>query len=237
MSETVAVSPEERAALLAAYEGLRVADVRDGLDTLGLHFTGSVAPHIRPLFRTRAFGLARTARYLPYQGTVPKLPPDEYGEWVTDYYRRVCPYPWMERIVPGDFCVLDQSGADCGLMGSENTLAGLRHGARGYVTNGGVRDTDEIILQQVPFWSAFCSQKMVQGRIQFDALDVPVPIGGVTVNPGDVVVGDGDGLIVVPRKLALEVARYASAELRRDMQRRREHYQALHRPPDVSVGG
>jgi len=227
----------ERGELLAAYEGLRVADVRDGLDTMGLHRTGSMAPTIRPLWRTRAIGLARTCRYAPYRGSVPDLAPDEYWEWVGRYYREVCPYPWMEKIEPGDFIVIDQGGVDAGLMGSNNTLDGLRRGARGYVTSGGVRDTDEIIRQRVPFWSAFCSQSMVQGRLQFEAMDVPVSVGGVPVHPGDVVAADGDGVIVVPRAAALEVARHAHAEHRRDMAARRKHYDALGLKPDETVLG
>jgi regulator of RNase E activity RraA len=111
----------------------------------------------------------------------------------------------------------------------------VKSGAVGYVSNGGVRDTDEIILQGIPFWSAFCSQKMVQGRLRFDAMDVPVSVGGVTVKPGDVVLGDGDGVIVVPRELARDVAVYAKRELQHDKKIRRGLYEALNRPLDDSV--
>jgi len=226
---------EQRREVLAAYEDLRVADVRDGMDTMGMHFVGSMSPAIRPLWRTRAFGIARTVRYLPYEGTVPQLSPEEYWKWVGEYYRDVCPYPWIAELTDGDFAVIDQSGVDAGLMGSANTLSGVRNGVRGYVTNGGVRDTDEIILQGVPFWSAMCSQSMVQGRLQYDAHDVPVAVGGVTVRPGDVVVADGDGVIVVPGKAALDVARHAHAEHDRDKVSRRKHYDALGKEPDETV--
>ena len=89
-------------------------------------------------------------------------------------------------------------GVNAGLMGSENTLTGLRRGARGYITSGGVRDTDEVILQKVPFWAKIIAQSMVQGRLQYAGRNEPVCVGGVTVQPGDVVVADGDGVIVVP---------------------------------------
>lgn len=224
-----------REALLKAFEDLRVADVRDGMDTLGLHAIGSMDPTIRPLWRTRVYGIARTVRYLPFAGRLPDLRGDEYWEWSGSYYRDVCPYPWMDELQPGDLAVIDQSGVNAGLMGSSNTLTGLRRGARGYVSNGGVRDTDEIILQKVPFWSSFCSQSMVQGRLQYDAHDVPVSVGGVTVDPGDVVVADGDGVIVVPQDVALEVARYAHAEHARDRAARRAEYDALGMPLDDTV--
>jgi regulator of RNase E activity RraA len=227
----------DRDDLLNRYAGLRVADVRDGLDTLLRHQTGSMSPDIRPLWRTRAWGLARTCRYVAWDGSVPDLSPEEYWQWVDRYYREVCPYPWVEKVQAGDFIVIDAGGVNAGLMGSENTLAGLRRGARGYVTSGGVRDTDEIIRQKVPFWAAVISQSMVQGRLAFDAMDTAVTVGGVTVHPGDVVVADGDGVIVVPHEIAPEVARWAEVEHRRDMKRRRRHYDALGLPPDETVAG
>ena len=226
---------DERQQLLEMYSELRLTDVRDGLDTLLLHHTGSMDPRIRPLERRRAVGFARTARYLPYVGRVPETDAAGYWEWSGSYYRDVCPYPWVERIEPGDFIVIDQSGVDAGLMGSENTLSCLRRGARGFVTNGGVRDTDEIILQQVPFWSRMVSKSMGQARLQFDAMDVPVAVGGVTVRPGDIVVADGDGVVVVPVEYARDVARAAHEEHERDKVSRRKHYEALGWQPDETV--
>ncbi len=229
------MSQDQRQALLAAFEGLRVADVRDGMDWMGLHRMGSLWPSIRPLWRTRAIGLARTARYLPYAQPMPAMTPEQYTEWVGWYYNNVCTYPWMKDIQPGDFCVIDQSGLDVGLMGSHNSLAGIKSGASGFLTNGGVRDTDEVILQEIPFWSAFVSQPMVQNRLQFDGMNVPVAVGGVAVYPGDVVVADGDGVIVVPQAHALDVAKWARRELTNDKQHRRELYEALGRPLDETV--
>jgi 4-hydroxy-4-methyl-2-oxoglutarate aldolase len=224
-----------REALLALYDGLRVADVRDGMDWMMRHHRGSMSPDVRPLFRTRAAGIAKTARYVPYTDPVPEMPPEEYTEWVAWYYREVCPYPWIDDLEDGDFCVIDQSGVDAGLMGSNNSLVGFGKGARGYVTNGGVRDTDELIIQRVPFWSRFISQSMVQGRLQFDAAGVPVVVNGVLVHPGDVVVADGDGVIVVPQDIGFDVARYARQELDHDKIERKRTYQALGMELDHTV--
>ena len=229
------MSDSDKKELLKAYEDLRVADVRDGMDTVLRHYTGSMSPAIRPLFRTQAFGIARTCRYVPFRSNIPELSPDEYWDWCEDYYQNICPYPWTEGITEGDFIVIDQSGVDVGLMGSDNTLNCLRRGARGFVTNGGVRDTDEIIRQKVPFWSLMISQSMVQGRLQFDTKDIPVSVGGVLVHPGDMVVADGDGVIVVPREVAQEVAGHAHAEHQRDKKRRAEHYKSLGWKPDSTV--
>ena len=229
------MSSDERQELLELYKGLRVADVRDGMDWNMMHHYGSMSPDIRPLFRTRAYGIARTARYLPFQGPVPKLTPEEYTEWSGWYYSEVCTYPWMDDVEEGDFIVIDQSGVDVGLMGSSNGLGGIKRGVRGYVSNGSARDTDELILQQVPFWFKFTSQKMDQGRIQFDAKDIPVAVGGVAVYPGDVVMADGDGVIVVPRKIAREVAKYARRELDHDKVDRRKLYEELGMELDETV--
>ena len=229
------MTKEERLELLDLYKDLRVADVRDGMDWMMLHAIGSMSPEIRPLYRTRAIGIARTARYLPYQGSIPKMTPEEYTAWSGWYYNTVCTYPWVKEIEPGDFVVIDQSGVNAGLMGSNNGLECKRNGARGLVSNGGVRDTDELILQEVPFWSRIISQGMVQGRVQFDAKDIPVNVGGVTVNPGDMVVADGDGVIVVPREFARDVARYAHKELASDKVARRKLYETLGMELDDTV--
>ncbi len=229
------MNQKERDELLALYHDLRVADVRDGMDWNMLHFQGSMSPEIRPLWRTRAIGIARTARYVPYNLPIPKLSPQEYTEWVGWYYNNVCTYPWVAEILPGDFVVIDQSDANVGLCGSNNTLECLRLGARGLVSNGGVRDTDEVILQKIPFWSRYSSQSMVQGRLQFDAQNVPVQVGGVTVCPGDMVVADGDGVVVVPHSMAREVAKYAHQEMRSDKASRRKMYETLGMDLDDSV--
>ena len=229
------LSQSARTELLDMFSPLRVADVRDGMDWNMLHYQGSMSPEIRPLFRTRACGFARTARYLPFAGSIPNMKPDEYTEWSGWYYGNVCIYPWIGEIQPGDFIVIDQSGVDVGLMGSNNSLDGVKNGARGYVTSGGMRDTDELILQKIPFWSRMISQGMVQGRLQYDAHNIAVQVGGVTVHPGDMVVADGDGVIVVPLEKAAEVAEYARRELENDKKGRRKLYQALGMKLDDTV--
>jgi regulator of RNase E activity RraA len=159
------VNVARREKLLKLYQDLRVADVRDAMDALMLHRQGSMHHSIRPLWRTRAHGIAATARYLPYRGPRPPEGVKAYAEWSGRYYAEICRYPWVEELTPGDFMVIDCSGVDAGLMGSENTLSCLRRGCRGFVSDAGVRDTDEIVLQQVPFWTARICQSMVQARL------------------------------------------------------------------------
>ena len=218
----------ENKRFLEMYKDVRVADVRDAMDWFGYMNYGSVDPGVRPLFRTLATGIARTARYLPYVGPNVLERDKEYTRWQGLFYRDICTYPWQDVIEDGDFMAIDVSGVNVGLLGSANTLQHKLKGLRGYVINGsGVRDTDECVLQKIPIWSHFIGQAMVQGRIQFEATQVPVNIGGVTVFPGDIIVADGDGVIVVPRGVAETVAKHALFMLKDDMDGRKSLYQRL----------
>jgi len=76
---------------------------------------------------------------------------------------------------------------------------------------------------------------MVQGRLQFEAQDIPVAVNGVLVHPGDVVVADGDGVIVVPRQIAPDVAKYARQELDKDKVTRRGLYEKMGMELDHTV--
>ena len=73
------------------------------------------------------------------------------------------------------------------------------------------------------------------GRNEVESVNRPVVIGGVLVRPGEVVVADGDGMIVVPREKAKEVARYAQTALTKDKEGRRNWYQKLGIPADDSI--
>ena len=211
--------------LLALFKDLRVTDVRDGMDWIGYHHYGTVDHSIRPLFRTSAIGIARTARYIPYEGPVPRCVGDEYTEWVNYYYSEICYDPWCNDIQLGDFICLDVAGIDVGLIGSNNSLSCKKKGAVGFLLNGGgIRDTDEVVLQKIPVWSKFISQPMDQGRIRYLEKDIPIAIGGVAIYPGDVVVADGDGVIIVPRKVAKDVVKYARREQIADKAARKRHY-------------
>jgi regulator of RNase E activity RraA len=232
------MSNQENIELIQKFQGLRVTDVRDGMDWMGYHHYGTVDYSIRPLFRPEAsvIGVARTARYIPYEGPVPGLPPDEYTQWVKMYYSEICYDPWSKDIEPGDFICLDIAGLDVGLLGSNNTLVGKKKGAAGYLLNGGgIRDTDECVMQKIHVWTKHISQPMDQARIRYIEKDIPIAIGGVAVYPGDIVVADGDGVIVVPRKVANDVAKYAWQEASIDKKARKQLYIDLGMKLDKTV--
>lgn len=222
-------------AILEAFKGLRVADVRDGLDWNGMMHYGTVSQNILPLFRTIKIGIARTVKYLPFQGPMPFLTGDKYTEWSRDFYKNTRTFNFFESIEEGDFLCLDQCSMDVGLVGSNSGLEAIRLGAVGWLSNGGVRDTDEMILEKVPFWGTGMSQPMVQGRLIYESEQVPISIGGVVIYPGDVIVADGDGAVVVPRKMAFDVAKYARQELDGDKAGRKKLYEALNMELDSTV--
>jgi len=225
-----------RQEILEMYKDLRVTDVRDGMDWCGYHHYGSVHHSIKGIWQTHAIGFARTARYVPYEGPLPKVTGDEYTEWSNWYYGNVCTDKWADDIIPGDFIALDVCGIDVGLLGSNNTLHCTNKGAVGFLLNGGgVRDTDEVILQKIPVYTGFISQGMDQARIRYIEKNIPIAIGGVAIYPEDLIVADNDGVIVVPQKLIYDVHKYAYRELKNDRVARRNLYEAGGRELDETV--
>ena len=105
-------------------------------------------------------------------------------------------------------------------------------GCVGVVTSGTARDTDEIAAQRIPVYFKQPGRGIRPGRNEIESVNRPVVVGGVLVMPGDVVVADGDGVIVVPRQHAEEVAKYARATLETDKAARRGLYDKLGLPED-----
>lgn len=203
---------EENQKLIGLFEQCRVAAVREGMDSLGYHRYGAMDKRVRSLFPARAVGIARTVRYLPYEGPTPNCTGEDYSRWSEWYFREVCTEPWMDAVEPGDFVALDISGVDANLLGCSSALSARLRGAVGFVTNGGgIRDTDQFIMQEIPAWCMDVPGGADQTRVRYLEKDVPVAIGGVAVYPGDVIVADYDGVIVVPRAIAPEVAQYAQS--------------------------
>lgn len=231
--------------LLALYEGLRVADVSDGMDMIGLRNVGLMDTKIRALWKDieeldhQFRGIAITARYVPTNRPTPdSMSWEEFSEWQGQWYNEISPEPFVEHIEDGTVVVIDASGdGDTGSIGSYNALAWYARGMCGIVTTGGVRDTDEIIKEEIPVYlnPLERGRGIRPGRNEIESVNRPVEVGGVLVRPGDVVVADGDGVIVVPREHAVPVARAARRVLESDKQARRQLYEKLGRPLDQTV--
>src|SRR5262245_49960689 len=103
---------------------------------------------------------------------------------------------------PGDILMVDGKGdRNCALMGAIMVTACQTLGLGGVVLDGSHRDSEEILALGFPVYSVGSNpngpSKAVPGRINH-----PISCGGVTVFPGDLVIGDGDGVVVVPREIA-----------------------------------
>ena len=108
-------------------------------------------------------------------------------------------------------------------------------GCVGVVTSATARDTDEIITEKIPLYFKKPGRGIRPGRNEIESVNRPIVCGGVLVEPGDVIVADGDGVIVVPRAHAKEVAEYAKAIIEGDKASRRQLYKKLGLPLDDSV--
>ena len=233
---------QEDDVILAAFAGLRVADVSDGMDVVGLQDVGLVDPEIKTLWRDvddfshRFCGVAVTVRYVPTNRRAPTMTEEQFREWEGTWYGDISSEPFVELLRPGSVVVIDASeDGDTGSIGSYNIMAWKLSGAVGVVTSGGARDTDEIIKQRVPLYLRRLGRGIRPGRNEVESVNRPVTIGGVLVRPGDVVVADGDGVVVVPREHAAAVARTARRVLESDKAGRRELYKELGLPEDASV--
>lgn len=235
-------SAEEDARILKLYEGLRVADVSDGLDIVGLQDVGLMNPEIRPLWRDtdnfthRFVGIAVTARYVPTNKRASKMTPEEFRKWEAAWYKEISPEPFVSLLRPGSALVIDGGeDGDTGTIGSNNILAWKLRGMVGVVTSGGARDTDEIIKERVPLYYRRPGRGIRPGRNEIESVNKPIMCGGVLVRPGDVVVADGDGVVVVPREHAEAVALAARQILDADKAGRRKLYEKLGMPADRTV--
>lgn len=240
--DTEFYTQEEDSALLDMYKNLRVADVSDGMDRVGLPNVGLVDESIHPdwedhenlnhVFR----GIALTVRYMPTQKS--PFPPDyeKFGEWEGNFYSQYSAEPFADIIHDGHAIMIDDvEYGDIGSIGSYNILDWYSRGATGVVTDASSRDTDEIAIQQVPLYLKKKGRGIRPGRNVLESVNKPITIGGVQVRPGDVVVADGDGVIVVPRRVAKEVAREAQAILKGDKGARRNLYKKLDMKMDETV--
>ncbi|MBN2019705.1 MAG: hypothetical protein JW749_05715 [Sedimentisphaerales bacterium] len=241
--QTKVYSDEEDEQTLKLFEGLRVADVTDGLDKVGLRNIGLMSPEIKPLWRDTGHfthcisGIAVTARYVPTN----KAPATEtqtkaFNAWYDKWYSTVSAERFVPLIRKGTVIVIEEpQGVDTGTIGSNNIMRWKTKGCVGVVTNNGARDTDQIIAEKIPLYFRQVGRGVPPGRNEIESVNRPIVCGGVLVEPGDVIVADGDGVAVVPRAKAKEVAEYARATLEKDKKSRRILYQKLGLPMDDSV--
>jgi regulator of RNase E activity RraA len=144
-------------------------------------------------------GEAFTMRFIPAREDVNTLDPYKSGNTLQ--------WEAIENVPPGQVVVVDSRGDASAASGGDMLMTrAMMRGAAGFVTDGGLRDGH--VLSQLPF-ATYASAVTITTRAAFHHVaDLQVPIGcaGVAVYPGDVLVGDRDGVVVIPRALAAEIA-------------------------------
>jgi regulator of RNase E activity RraA len=191
-------APDSAGSLVERLERLYPAVVSDVLDRMGYR-QQAMAPHIRPLFpEARLCGAA-----------VPVLAVPAYSVPETDPYKMELEA--VDRLGPGDVMVV--SRIDGSFWGELLSTAARYRGARGIVVDGYTRDSLAIIRMGFPTFVRGIHIADSLGRLEVAAYDVPIVCGGVRVSPGDLVLADFDGVVVVPGEAAEEAIRRAEEKV------------------------
>jgi regulator of RNase E activity RraA len=220
------MSDDSRPDNIARAAALDTATLSDALDRLGI---AGQCHGLAP--RSTAFqftGRAYTLRYGPAA-----TPPGTVGDYIDD-------------VPPGNVVVLDNGGrTDCTVWGDILTEIAHRRGIAATVIDGICRDAQLCLALGYPVFSKGHWMRTGKDRVQVEAVNVPVTIGQARVQPGDLLRGDTDGVIVIPRQheeqvlTAAEAIHAAEAQIREavragmrlDAARRQFRYHQLQSKP------
>jgi 3-hexulose-6-phosphate synthase/6-phospho-3-hexuloisomerase len=163
---------------------------------------GGVLQGIRPLARGfHMVGKAITVRTYP-------------GDWSK-------PVQAIDMAEPGDVIVIDAGGVGPALWGELATHSAIQRGVAGVVIDGAIRDSDDIVDLKFPAFSKLVMPNAGEPK-GFGEIGVPVTVANMKVEPGDWLLGDGDGVVVLPRAIAVEYANRAMDVLEKENRIREE---------------
>lgn len=194
MADQPPLSVTTAAALQAVSTATLTAQLlRRGVRTTFLRGVRPLRPDLRMV------GRAVTLRYVPAR--------DDVGTGTTFDNRTNVQRIAVESVGPGDVLVIDARG-DTGAAALGNILATriLRLGAAGIVTDGAFRDTPGFAQIDLPTYAAGANAALSSTIHHPVDMNVPIACAGVLVMPGDILVGDAEGVVVIPASMAEEVA-------------------------------
>jgi len=183
--------------------------ISDIIDSLGAHYQG-MRPDVRPVYE----GATLVGRAYPVlTADVYKLIDDPYGPEIDA----------VDSLKPNDVMVVctQRSTRTC-FWGELLSTAARARGARGIVVDGTVRDVAQITKMKFPTFATGIYMVDSAGRSIVIDHNCPVDCGGVLVNPGDIVFGDIDGVIVIPKEMEKEVIPLALEKVSKEDQLREE---------------
>lgn len=151
----------------------------------------------------RILGVAKTLRFIPFR-------PDLFKAHGGGYNAQKRAF---DSVNPGEVLVVEARGErGTGTVGDVLALRAQVRGAEGIVTDGGVRDFTEVRDFEIPVFSQGAHPSVLGRRHVPWETDVTIACGGAAVQPGDIIMGDRDGVIVIPPQLLEEVARAAAEQ-------------------------
>ncbi|MBC7269648.1 MAG: 4-carboxy-4-hydroxy-2-oxoadipate aldolase/oxaloacetate decarboxylase [Streptomyces sp.] len=186
----------------------------------GVIVTGPPKADPKDVEALAAFGVATVSEAMGRTGLLgPGIRPVQQGVRVAGTAVTVLSWPGdnlmihaaVEQCGEGDVLVVTTTSPSTdGMFGELFATALKRRGVRGLVINAGIRDTQELREMGFPAWSRAVS---AQGTVKATggSVNVPVAVDGQVVRPGDVILADDDGVVVVPRERARETAERSEA--------------------------
>jgi regulator of RNase E activity RraA len=226
---------------LRSFRAVRTSDVTDALDSMGLQERHEMDPAMVPMFPgIRFVGLAHT---FEYRLTDKPLQPMSYEEFDDRQYKRNADGSTAPDALwrgpgggaPDEVIVIDAKRTRAGILGSHNTMECQIKGTVGFIIDGVCRDSTECVIQKTPVFSTLRSPAHPMGRIVNVSENAPIVCAGAVVRPGDVIIADDDGVVVVPAEIADEVVRRALMVQAKDRPNRRRCYERLGLKLDETV--